>query len=254
MRAALFAFFLLGATSPVVIGSGLDGTRATIPVQVDGHAERCVVDTGASVMLLSEGTARDAGLQLGMPLQEIAPDGRRYADYQTTISDFTAGNYTAHDMPARISSNLPSDVMLCGYDFLSRVPVLIDRDHSQVTLFPGTDSVNRMHCSPIDLTPRVPLGSIDVNGTKIDNVVLDSGATGGGVLWSGAGSNLMPAQYGMNCGQNAGIAFYDGGPVAQLQLCTSPQRPDGYNGLVETNAATIHKMAIDYPNRRLCFD
>jgi hypothetical protein len=253
MRAAVFALFLLGATAPVVIGSGLDGTRATIPVQVDGRTERCVIDTGASVMLLSADAARDTGLQFGAPLEEIAPDGRRYADYQTTITDFTAGSYTAHGMPARISSNLPSNVILCGYDFLSRVPTLIDRDHNQVTLFPATAAVDRMHCEPVDLTPRVPLGSIDVNGTKIGNVVLDSGATGGGVLWSGAGSNLTPAQYGMSCGQNAGIAFYDGGPVAQLQLCTSPQRPDGYNGLVETNLPTVHQIAIDYPNRRMCF-
>ena len=251
MRAAVFALFLLG-TSPVVIGSGLDATRVTIPVQVNGHAERCVVDTGASVMLLSEGTARDSGLQLGTPLEEVAPDGRRYADYQTTITDFTAGSYTAHDMPARISSNLPSNVMLCGYDFLALVPTLIDRDHNQVTLFPAAGSIDRLHCSPIDLTPRVPLGSIEVNGTKIANVVLDSGMTGGGVLWSGAGSNLVPAQYGMSCGQTAGVAFYDGGPVAQLQLCTSVQRPDGYNGVVETNLPNVHQIAIDYPNRRIC--
>jgi gag-polyprotein putative aspartyl protease len=253
MKAAVFAFFLLGATAPVVIGSGLDGTRATIPVQVDGHAERCVVDTGASVMLLSESAARDAGLPFGLPLQEIAPDGRRYADYQTTIGTFTAGGFTANNLPARISSNLPNNVMLCGYDFLSRVPTLIDRDNNQVTLFPASETIDRMHCSPIDLTPRVPLGSINVNGTKIGNVVLDSGMTGGGVLWGGAGSNLIAAQYGMNCNQNAGIAFYDGGPVAQLQLCTSVQRPDGYNGVVETNLSNVHQIAIDYPNRRLCF-
>lgn len=252
MRAAVFALFLLG-TAPVVIGSGLDSTRATIPVQVNGHSERCVVDTGASVMLLSEDTARDSGLQLGTPLEEIAPDGRHYADYQTTIADFTAGSYTTHDMPARISSNLPSNVMLCGYDFLERVPTLIDRDHNQVTLFPATSTVDRMHCSPIDLTPRVPLSSIDVNGTKIANVVLDSGMTGGGVLWGGAGSNLVPAQYGMSCGQNAGVAFYDGGPVARLQLCTSVQPPDGYNGVMETNLPNVHQIAIDYPNRRICF-
>ena len=253
MRAAVFALFLLGATAPVVIGSGLDATRATIPVQVNGHVERCVVDTGASVMLLSQNTARDAGLQFGVPLEEVAPDGRRYADYQTTINDFAAGSYTAHDMPARISSNLPGNVMLCGYDFLSRVPTLIDRDNNQVTLFPATGTVDRMHCEPIDLTPRVPVGSIDVNGTKIGNVVLDSGMTGGGVLWSGAGSNLAPAQYGMSCGQNAVVAYYDGGPVAQLKLCTSPQRPDGYNGVLPTTLSSVHQMAIDYPNRRMCF-
>jgi len=253
MRAAVFAFFLLGVTGPVVIGSGVDGTRATIPVQVDGRPERCVIDTGASVMLLSEDAARDTGLQFGTPLEEVAPDGRRYADYQTTITTFTAGTYSAHNLPARISSNLPSNVMLCGYDFLLHVPTLIDRDNNQVTLFPATETLNRMHCEPIDLTPRVPVGSIDVNGTKIANVVLDSGMTGGGVLWAGAGSNPTPPHYGMACGQAAGVTYYDGGPVAQLQICTSPQRPDGYNGVIPTTLSTVHQMAIDYPNRRLCF-
>jgi hypothetical protein len=252
MRAAVFAFFLLGS-APIVIGSGLDATRTTIPVYVDGHAERCVLDTGASVVLLSADTARDADLSFGTALEEVAPDGRRYADYQTTISSLMAGDFVLHDLPARISSNLPRGVMLCGYDFLSRVPALIDRDHNVVTLFPDRKQVDRMHCSPVDLTPRVPLASIDVNGTRVDQVVLDSGMTGGGVLWSGASSSLIPSQYGMRCGQQASIGLYDGAPQDQLQLCTSPSRPDGYNGVVQAGLPSVHQMAIDYPNRRLCF-
>jgi hypothetical protein len=252
MRAAVFAFFLLGA-APIVIGSGQDATRATIPVYVDGHAERCVLDTGASVVLVSESVARDAGLSFGAPLEEIAPDGRRYADYETTIGSLMAGDLTLHDLPARISSNLPSSVMLCGFDFLTRVPTLIDRDHNVVTLFPDRKQVDRMHCTQVDLTPRVPLASIAVNGTRVDQVVVDSGMSGGGVLWSGAGSTLIPSQYGMRCGQTASIALYDGAPADALQLCTSPSRPDGYNGIVQATLPSVHQFAIDYPNRRLCF-
>ncbi len=39
-----------------------------------------------------------------------------------------------------------------------------------------------------------------------------------------------------------------------MPICTEPQRPDGYNGIIETNLSSVHAMAIDYPHRRICFD
>ena len=39
-----------------------------------------------------------------------------------------------------------------------------------------------------------------------------------------------------------------------MPICTEPQRPDGYNGIIETNLPTVHAMAVDYPHRRICFD
>jgi hypothetical protein len=39
-----------------------------------------------------------------------------------------------------------------------------------------------------------------------------------------------------------------------MPICTEPQRPDGYNGIIETDLPSIHAMAVDYPHRRICFD
>ncbi len=39
-----------------------------------------------------------------------------------------------------------------------------------------------------------------------------------------------------------------------MPICTEPQRPDGYNGIIETNLPSVHAMAVDYPHRRICFD
>ncbi len=41
---------------------------------------------------------------------------------------------------------------------------------------------------------------------------------------------------------------------ARWPICTEPQHPDGYNGIIETNLSTVHAMAVDYGHRRICFD
>jgi hypothetical protein len=39
-----------------------------------------------------------------------------------------------------------------------------------------------------------------------------------------------------------------------MPICTEAQRPDGYNGIIETNLSSVHAMAVDYPHHRICFD
>jgi hypothetical protein len=270
-----------GAHAPIVIGSGLDLTRTTIPVAIGGRRYACVLDTGTSTMLLSRGAAASAGLRGDTPVEEISPDGRRYTDLRTQIDNLVVGGYALHPMAALISSKLPGEIVLCGYDFFAQVPTLIDRDRQSVTLFPASTDLAAMHCVPIDITPRVPLVSVRIDGTMVSDVVLDSGLVGGGALWDqiadrlaappAAGANGPPAgapfagapfagapagpfvQNGLRCGLQAQLAYFDGQPPAPIALCASAGRPDGYNGIVETNLPAVHRFAIDYPQRRMCF-
>jgi hypothetical protein len=253
--------------APITISSGLDVSRATVTVAINGQSYACVLDTGTSTMMVSRAVAYSAGLSAEEPVDEISPDGLRYADQRTHLGRFSVAGYTMRDVPALISSKLPGTTVLCGYDFFASIPTVIDRDRQAVTLFPGTAALDAMHCLPVDLTPRVPVATLEINGAWVDRIVLDSGMVGGGVIWNGIADRLPPPlptttsyqpdpgdlQRAMNCGFNATIGLFNGSPRSFVPMCTSSQRPDGYNGIIEMNLPTVHRLAIDYPNRRVCF-
>jgi hypothetical protein len=250
---------LVGATgafaqSPIALASGLDMSRATIPVDVNGRRYACVLDTGTSAMLVSQSVAQSAGLPSEAPIDEISPDGVHYADQHTHLPRFAVAGYLMRDVPALISSKLGGDTILCGYDFFAQIPTLIDRDKQIVTLFPEIATLDRMRCLPIDLKSRVPIARLQVNGEWVDDIVLDSGMVGGGAIWNGIGRlPQAPPGVGLACGFGATIGLFAGLPPNAIPLCTSMQPPDGYNGIVETNLPAVHALAIDYPNRRMCF-
>ncbi|MBV9333681.1 MAG: retropepsin-like domain-containing protein [Candidatus Eremiobacteraeota bacterium] len=256
------------ASSPVVISSGTNATRTTIPVTIDGQRATCVLDTGTSAMIVSPWLAQAAHLATRAGTFEVAPDGHTYVDKQTEIARFGVASYALHDLPALISPNVTGSNALCGYDFFMHFPTLIDRDRRQVTLFPSPSKLTRLHCITVDLTPHVPLATIEINDTWLSDIVLDSGMAGGGALWDGIRSELrrplvananyetMPAavRQGLACGASASVRYTPGSSSSLMPICTEPQRPDGYNGIVETNLPTVHAMAVDYAHRRVCFD
>jgi hypothetical protein len=256
------------ASASVVLASGFSETRTTIPVTVQGVRTSCVLDTGSSAMLVSPQLARQAGLTSEGGTFEVAPDGHTYADRQTKIARFAVAEYVMRDVPALISSNLGGSSALCGYDFFTRFPSLIDREHREVTLFPSPAKIAHLHCVPVNLEPRVPLATVEINGTWLEDVVLDSGMAGGGALWDGVRSHLRQplvsnANYftnrsaineGFACGASAMVRYAAEAPETEMPICTEPRRPDGYNGIVETNLASVHAMAVDYPHHRICFD
>lgn len=256
------------AAAPVVIASGTNATRATIPVTIDGERVSCVLDTGTSALIVSPWIAQAARLPTRAGTFEVAPDGRTYVDRQTEIAHFSVAGYSLHDLPALISTNLSGASALCGYDFFTHFPTLIDRDRRQVTLFPAPSRLARMHCIHVDLSPHVPLATVEINDTWVSHIVLDSGMAGGGALWEGVRQELrrpliadaeyetMPAAVneGFACGATASVRYASGTAVSAMPICTEPQRPDGYNGIIETNLSTVHSMAVDYGHRRICFD
>ncbi|HEY5426866.1 MAG TPA: retroviral-like aspartic protease family protein [Candidatus Tumulicola sp.] len=255
------------AHAPIVIASRLDVTRATIVVAIEGRPYACVLDTGTSTMLVSQSVAAATGLSAAAPVDEVAPDGVHYADRHTQLARLDVAGYAMRDVPALISSKLSGNTVLCGYDFFARIPTLIDRDRQVVTLFPTTATLDRMRCVPVDLSAHVPVASLQLDGAWIDDVVLDSGMVGGGAIWNGAAQQLgrplataagyrpdpRELQNGLACGRTAIVGLFAGAPLDVVSLCTSAQRPDGYNGVIQTNFPTVHQLAIDYPNRRLCF-
>lgn len=256
------------ASGPVVISSGTNATRTTIPVTIDGQRATCVLDTGTSAIIVSPWLAQAAHLTSRAGTFELAPDGRTYVDRQTQIARFAVASYALHDLPALISPNVSGGNALCGYDFFTHFPTLIDRDHRQVTLFPAPSKLAHMHCITVDLTPHVPLATIEINDTWLSHIVLDSGMAGGGALWDGVRDQLhrplvanasyetTPAavRQGFACGAVASVRYTSASPSSSMPICTEPQRPDGYNGIVETNLPTVHAMAVDYAHRRICFD
>jgi hypothetical protein len=256
------------ASASIILASGSNATRTTIPVTIDGERASCVLDTGTSAVIVSPWLAQALRLPTHAGTFELAPDGRTYVDRQTTIARFAVGSYTLHGLPALISPNISGDQALCGYDFFARFPTLIDRDRRQVTLFPAASRLAHMQCLPVDLSPHVPLATVEINDTWVSHIVLDSGMAGGGALWEGLRSQLreplianadyetMPAgvREGFACGATASVRYASGAPLSAMPICTEPSRPDGYNGIIETNLSSVHAMAVDYAHRRICFN
>ncbi|HLY02666.1 MAG TPA: retropepsin-like aspartic protease [Candidatus Cybelea sp.] len=242
------------APASVTLSSGLSGTRTTIPVSFNGRRASCVLDTGSSAIILSPMLARDAGLAGERGTFEVAPDGQTYADRESVISHFAVAGYAQRNVHALISSHLTGYGALCGYDFFMHFPTLIDRERSAVTLFPAASKVARMHCLPVNLSPRVPLARVEIDGAWLSQIVLDSGMAGGGALWNGVRPNPPGFAGGLSCGGSAFVRFAAGTPASSMPICTESERPDGYNGIIETNLPGIHAIAVDYPHRRICFE
>lgn len=256
------------ASASVTLASGFNETRTTIPVTIDGQRASCVLDTGSSAILVSPSLAQAAHLSGRAGTFEVAPDGRTYVDRQTQIARLGVADYALSNVAALISSNLTGYSALCGYDFFTHFPTLIDREHRQVTLYPSQSKLTRFRCLPVDLSPHVPLATIEINGSWLNHIVLDSGMAGGGALWDGVRPQLrqplvananydsMPSAVrdGFACGAMASVRYAAGAPESSMPICTETRRPDGYNGIIETNLPTVHAMAVDYPHRRMCFD
>jgi hypothetical protein len=256
------------ASASVTLASGFNETRTTIPVAIDGQRASCVLDTGSSAILVSPLLAQAAHLSGRAGTFEVAPDGRTYVDRQTQIASLSVADYALRNVPALISSNLTGYSALCGYDFFAHFPTLIDREHRQVTLYPSQSKLARFRCLQVNLSPHVPLATVEINGSWLNHIVLDSGMAGGGALWDGVRSQLrqplvasanydtMPAAMrdGFACGAVASVRYAAGAPESSMPICTETRRPDGYNGIIETNLPTVHAMAVDYPHRRMCFD
>src|SRR6202034_1476380 len=105
---------------------------------------------------------------------------------------------------------------------------------------------------------RVPLATVEINGTRLNQIVLDSGMSGGGALWDGvrerlrsplvSGESYMdqpPTRTGFSCGASAFVTFAMGTATSSMPMCTEEERPDGYNGIIETNLSAMHAIAID---------
>lgn len=256
------------AAASVTLASGIYESRTTIPVTINGQRTSCVLDTGTSAILVSSSVAQAAHMPAREGTFEVAPDGHTYVDRQTEIARFDVAGHELRDVHALISSNLGGQNALCGYDFFAHFPTLMDRDRHLVTLFPPASRLAHMRCTPVDVSPHVPLATVEINDTFVKNVVLDSGMAGGGALWDGVRTQLrqplvanadyqtMPAavQAGFACGAIASVRFAAGTPASSMPICTEPRQPDNYNGIIETNLPSVHAMAVDYAHHRICFD
>lgn len=93
-----------------------------VRAQVNGHPERFLIDTGATLTAVSAETAEDAGLEPranGLPIRMETANGAVNAQL-TSIDNLHFGNVAAHGIDAIIAPNLgPANVI--GMNLLTRL-------------------------------------------------------------------------------------------------------------------------------------
>jgi clan AA aspartic protease (TIGR02281 family) len=127
--------------SDVETSIGLEAARGVwiAPVTVNGlHRGRFLVDTGASLTLVSPALARAAGVGMrhGAPALELQTVGGRAAGYATTIHSIRVGQAEARDVEALILDPGPGLDGILGNTFLGRYLVTLDTDAATLGLRP----------------------------------------------------------------------------------------------------------------------
>lgn len=124
--------FALAVPDAEVPEQVVDGEETRIPLhgdghywleaEVNGHRAAFLVDTGATLTAVSEGTAQAAGLEEqdgGMPIQLQTANGT-VAAYMTNIDEMRFGNVAARGLDAVIAPGL-GQTNVIGMNLLSRL-------------------------------------------------------------------------------------------------------------------------------------
>ena len=122
-----------GATGSITLFSDSGGHFYATATINDKGPTRFLVDTGASMVTLSEGDAKRLGLnyQQGEPVIMQTANGLAKA-YRVKIDNIRVGNITLHNVDAIVAESGKLSIGLLGMSFLNRVSM--KRDGESMTL------------------------------------------------------------------------------------------------------------------------
>ena len=256
------------ATASVTIASGSNATRSTIPVTMATGTRTACSTPGRRRLSFLRGRGRRRGSTLELERSRLRPMVTPTSIVKRR-SELSASAVVAprRSRPDFVEPERPD--ALCGYDFFTHFPTLIDRDRRLVTLFPSASRVAHLHCVQVDLTPHVPLATIR-NQRHVGESRRARLRHGRWRRALGRGALQAPpaARRGCQLRDDAGcdarrICMWRGRVgairtrIAVESACRSAPNP---NVLTATTASsrrilrTLHAMAVDYPHHHVCFD
>ena len=107
-----------------------------VPVVVNGHRGRFLLDTGSSVVVIGPTLAAAAGLKpaLGREAVELQTLGGHTRAPSATVGSLEVGHALLHDVPVVLHDPGPGVDGILGNAFLARYQVTVDADHRQLAL------------------------------------------------------------------------------------------------------------------------
>jgi aspartyl protease family protein len=114
----------------VVLARGPDG-HFRAPGRIDGEAVDFLLDTGATVVAISEPLARRLNLTRGAAVQVRTANGDAVA-YATRLERVSLGGAVARDVPAHIVPGMAGDEALLGMSFLARFEIAMNGDEMRI--------------------------------------------------------------------------------------------------------------------------
>ena len=87
--------------------------------QVNGARVRFLIDTGATMVVLTEEDAQRAGIALGLDRETVMGVGGPVEMIPVTIDRIAVGSLSANQLPAAVAPDLP--VSLLGQSFLAQI-------------------------------------------------------------------------------------------------------------------------------------
>jgi len=117
-----------GASGELVIPRGRDG-HFRVPGQINGHPVQFLVDTGASVVTVSEALARSAGLQGGQSVTFQTANGPLQGRIVRNVPVAASHLLLPGTAVAVGLVGLEADKALLGQSFLSKFNIEINQQH-----------------------------------------------------------------------------------------------------------------------------
>ena len=179
-----------GATTIKVPVRIVDGA-VIVRVMINGRGLDFMLDSGASEIVIDHEVSKALGLHtFGKSVATVAGP---FEQSKAVIPDLAIGplhmrNIVVSSLPFTQDVEQGTKVVgLLGFDFISDNVVKVDYDHQVIELTPGDAFVAPPDASYVDanLDAGVPMVPASVNGALGSHFVIDTGATGGMVIFSG---------------------------------------------------------------------
>jgi hypothetical protein len=200
----------------------LEDNLIRVPVSVNGHTARAVLDSGSGALVLDRSFALSIGIKPGLTSGDVAGGGGPSAMYPISVSDLRFGpehltglsGMAVDPMHTSQSAGFPVDVLL-GIPVFTPQPLRIDYPGRLITFLPANEPVACTDPIPFTLVNGTPSIAVALQATstgpsRVLHLIVDLGTRhnvamiGGSFLTSPEGKDLIAHSHPQQIGNGTG--------------------------------------------------